>query len=465
MKARMVSLGFVALCLILFSGADAEEPVWTLLGPGSGPRQFRFLTVDPQDGRVVYAGGPEGIYRSQDRGDTWKRLGGSLGALSVAIAPQDRRLLFAGDKQGLHKSADGGQSWQQVYRGVGMEAMAIDPQDGQVVFAGGWQGIYRSTDQGDTWQQVKGGVRLNVLVFDPGDPQVVYAGCIEGLYRSADHGLAWEQLHEGNFTQLLIDPRDTQVMHTIAEFGQTTYASTSIDGGRTWKQGNNAPQRTSYGTLTMVLSNPSVLYMASGRGIFRSADSGNSWEDLGPGPWLMALDQQDPRFIYGGTEDWGNDGTFIWTHLFRSEDGGGSWPEISLHIPVFAAALGPQDAQTLYISTDKGVYRSQDTGQSWTLVDGEHVFGALLADPQVSHRLYGGGQGIYQSEDQGETWVQIADLGGRAVSALLADPRPPVQLYAIAGDVLYQSGDQGVTWEEVGGGLGSTAVHSLVFDP
>lgn len=464
---RMIFLGFVTLYLILASGARAEEPVWTLLGPGSGPREFRFLTVDPQDGRVVYAGGPEGICRSQDRGDTWQRLGGGLGAQTVVIGPQDSQLIFAGDKQGLHKSEDGGQSWRQVYSGVSMEAVAIDPQNGQVVFAGGGQGIYRSTDQGDTWQQVKDGARLNVLVFDPGDAQVVYAGCVEGLYRSADHGLTWEKLHEGNFTQLLIDPRDTQVMHTIAQIDPLTSAYRSTDGGKTWKMGGDAPWHTSFGTLIMDPRNPNVLYVATEGGLFRSGDSGIYWERMGSDPriWILARDRQDPSIIYGGAEDLGSGSTLIWTHFFRSEDGASTWRELPTHVPVFAAALDPQDAQTLYISTDRGVYRSRDTGQRWDLVNGDYTFAALLADPQVSHRLYGGGQGIYQSEDGGSTWTQTADLGGRSVSVLIADPRPPMRFYAIAGDLLYQSGDRGTTWVQVDGGLGKVAVHTLAPAP
>jgi photosystem II stability/assembly factor-like uncharacterized protein len=392
------------------------------------------LAVDPQDGRVVYAGGPEGIYRSADRGDTWKRLGGGLGALSVVVDPLNSQVIFAGDKERLHKSVDGGQTWTQAHSGVGMEAVAVSPWDDQLVLTGGWQGIYRSADQGDTWQQVKGGVRLVVLAFDPRDPQVVYAGCIEGLYRSADRGLTWDELYKGNFTQLLIDPRDPRVMNAIAEFGQTTAAVRSADGGKTWNQGQNGPRRTSYGTLVMVLSDPSLLYLASGRGIFKSADSGETWEDIGPGPWLMAVDQQDPRVIYGGTEDWGNSGEFIWARFFRSEDGGRSWPEISLHVPVFAAAFDPKDDQRIYASTDRGVYQSGDAGQRWSLIDTNLVFAALSIDLKAPRALYGGGQqGVYRSEDQGRTWAQLGEMDGRSISSLLTDSRQiPTRIYAIS---------------------------------
>lgn len=239
MKSRLrvpvISLRVAALCLLLASGAGGQGPMWTLLGPGSGPRQFHLMAVDPQAGQVLYAGGREGLYKSQDRGNTWQRVFGEEGPSwvssyaeggprAIAVAPRDSRVIFFGGEQGVYRSTDGGQSWQQVSK-VNARALAIDPQGldvvaasggGRTIYVGGDHRIYKSVDQGGKWQLVKDSLDVYVITIDPQDHQVVYAGCQEGLYRSKDSGTNWDALYKGSFSHLVIDPRDTQVLYALS---------------------------------------------------------------------------------------------------------------------------------------------------------------------------------------------------------------------------------------------------------
>lgn len=80
-------LSALILCLILAAAAGGETPEWTLLGPGGGPQDYRFMSLDPQDGRVIFAGGYDGIYKSLDRGETWRWLKSGGDTFTAVVDP------------------------------------------------------------------------------------------------------------------------------------------------------------------------------------------------------------------------------------------------------------------------------------------------------------------------------------------------------------------------------------------
>ncbi|HEX6623660.1 MAG TPA: hypothetical protein VF064_08100, partial [Pyrinomonadaceae bacterium] len=124
------------------------------------------------------------------------------------------------------------------------------------------------------------------LVVDPQDPQRLYFGTIDGqIYTSADGGLMWERLSGFNRPGLLIDniivdARDSKTLYAAAHrhkepggFFKTT------DGGRTWKEAEQLKGEAVH-ALTQSPKDPDLLLAGTNRGIFRSADAGESWEQL-----------------------------------------------------------------------------------------------------------------------------------------------------------------------------------------
>ena len=106
---------------------------------------IRALTVDPNDPSVFYAGVDDGIYRSQNQGESWKRLDSPMNDIPI---------------------------W----------ALAIDPVDSDIIFAGTRPAaIFRSKNRGDTWQKLPVDIaeecpnvripRVTALLVDP------LAGC------------------------------------------------------------------------------------------------------------------------------------------------------------------------------------------------------------------------------------------------------------------------------------------------
>jgi photosystem II stability/assembly factor-like uncharacterized protein len=165
-----------------------------------------------------------------------------------------------------------------------------------------------------------------------------------------------------------------------------------------------------------------------------------------------------------------------------------------------AIAVAPSDSNTVYaasgeglhrpdLSVGDGIYRSTDAGKTWThlgLRDGQQI-PALAVDPTNAKRLFAAvlghpfgpnaERGIYRSEDGGESWTKV--LGKNDVtggSDVVIDPKDPQVVYASlweshlapwedkneydgTGGGLFKSTDGGATWKQLTNGLPSDLVQ------
>ncbi len=146
----------------------------------------------------------DGIYRSQDNGDSWEQLHPELVARALAVT-QDNHI-FAGTRTGFFRSDDDGQTWNLVRTPI-QDARApnllIDSEDH--IFAEltdySSRSLYRSTDNGLTWKLLAFGIddvtgvwrarfQINTLYQD-GESNL-WAGTSEGVYFSPDNGETWQ---------------------------------------------------------------------------------------------------------------------------------------------------------------------------------------------------------------------------------------------------------------------------------
>lgn len=143
------------------------------------------------------------------------------------------------------------------------------------------------------------------------------------------------------------------------------------------------------------------------------------------------------------------------SQLWRSDDHGQTWrvlPRAQSSIALIGTvAVDPYDPNVLYAAgvagwpggTVRGIERSLDGGESWTLlgadVDGLASIRTLAIDPRYPSRLLVGTEtsGVWISEDQGETWQPLPGLEGIRVWRLLIDP-PTGLLYAATSDGVWR---------------------------
>src|SRR5215212_5044131 len=146
---------------------------------------------------TLIAGTFNGIFRSDDAGDTWKQLptqstSGLLHVESLAIDPRTTSTIYAGTFYLPYKSDDGGQSWRSIKNGIiddsDIFAIDINPRDPQHIIASACSGIYESKTAGESWRKVQGipsqSRRTRAILQHPSVPGIVFAGTTEGFWRS-----------------------------------------------------------------------------------------------------------------------------------------------------------------------------------------------------------------------------------------------------------------------------------------
>lgn len=294
-----------------------------------------------------------GAWQSPDGGETWKRVGtglwGESRVFGLAVHPVKPEIIYAGADDGIYRSDDRGQSFERL--DSAMNAMhvwkiAVDPVEPETVFAGTRPAaLFRSRDGGRKWESLTVDMaeecenvrvpRVTSLAVDPSDHRIVWAGVeVDGVRRSLDGGETWSRIVDG-----LKDPDIHDAAVSVGE-SKTVLISTpreifaSTDTGESWRGLGVARYfRFPYcRSLALRVDDPRVIFVATGDGaigstgaIQRSKDGGGTWEML-PLPiepntpmWAFATHPADPGLILACSH---------YGQLFCSDDGGDSWAKL-----------------------------------------------------------------------------------------------------------------------------------------
>ncbi len=184
-------------------------------------------TLDPSAPSRIYAGGTR-IWRSDNRGDSWRAVSASLGgtafgnrasAIGVARSRPDR--VLAGNQLGIYRNdatlaASTGTSWSVRSPRVGwVSSLVFQNNDANIAWATyssiGGTHVWRSADGGLTWSPRDGSgpgalpdVPVHSLVIDPAAPGRIYLGTDLGVFFSPDAGLTWAVENTG-FANVIVE--------------------------------------------------------------------------------------------------------------------------------------------------------------------------------------------------------------------------------------------------------------------
>jgi photosystem II stability/assembly factor-like uncharacterized protein len=319
------------------------------------------------------------------------------------------------------------------------------PGQPNVFYAGANNGgVWKTTDFGQTWTPIfddEPTGSIGAIAIASSDPNVVYVGSGEGLqrpdlsvgngmYKSTDAGKTWKHLGLENAFQIswiIIDPRDPNRVF-VAALGHP------------------------YGPNEE-------------RGVFRSTDGGQSWQkvlykDENTGAIDLAFDPKNSQTIYADLwsarrPPWttGNSINGPTSGLFKSTDGGDTWHELTQGLPTIAEGRGrigigiaPSDPNRMYAWVDAdnahgGIYRSDDAGQTWQLVNREQRiwgrgsdFACVRVDPRDKNTIYVANTSTYRSTDGGENFTAIKGApGGDDYHLVWINPENP-QIILLASD-------------------------------
>jgi photosystem II stability/assembly factor-like uncharacterized protein len=169
--------------------------------------------------------------------------------------------------------------------------------------------------------------------------------------------------------------------------------------------------------------------------------------------------------------------------VWHSGDGGEHWVRvangISFETEVRAFAVHPERPEVVFAGTDRGLYRTENGGSTWTWIesalDPYHIW-ALAISPSDPNVMFAGTRpsAFFRSVDGGKTWEKLkAELADECpavtiprVTGIAIDPVNPLIVWAgVEVDGLHRSRDGGETWERVENGLTNPDLHGVATSP
>lgn len=394
-----------------------------------------------------------GIYRSDDRGESWQRINSLTDRpfyfSVIAVDPQsDDNIYSCGIN--FYASRDGGATFKVAGRGTHPDhhAIWVDPKNSDHLVLGCDGGVNVTWDGCKTWEVINNlpiGQFYHVDV-DTSVPYRVYGGLQDNgtwggpsrtRYSDGITNDDWVQIYSGDGFRAHVDPTDPATVYATSQGGNMGRVDM-----RTGGQSRVQKPRGKYNWDTpFFLSphNPRLLFFA-GDHAFRSLDRGARSErmtesslgltDRGTAT-AMAESPRQPGMLYVGTDDGA-----IW----RSLDDGFTWKELHANV---VGLPGPRYVSSIHPSTF-------ETDRVYVTFDGHR------SDDFATH--------VYVSEDAGDSWTSlIADLPDEPCHVIREDPSNESLLFLGTEFSCYVSLDRGEHWMNVGSGFPTVAVRDLAI--
>ncbi|MFZ0563070.1 MAG: hypothetical protein WAM43_15750 [Terriglobales bacterium] len=366
-------------------------------------------------------------------------------------------------------------------------------------------GVWKSTDGANTWSPAfdkAGAPSIGSIAVAASDPNVVYVGtgeaCIrgnigqgDGVWKSVDAGKTWKNVglkDSRAIGRVIVDPRNSDIVF-VAALGHPYGANAergvfrTLDGGKTWDKVLFKDENTGAIDVAFDPQNANILFASlwesrrtpwslssggPGSGIYRSTDSGATWKKLEehglpPGPYGrigLAVGANSDR-VYALIE--AKEGG-----LYRSDDGGDSWDLVNGSHGLVQRAwyymhviADPQDANTVYVA-DVEFFKSTDGGRNFNKVKVPHGDNhGLWIDPKNTKRMIASNDGgVTVSLDGGKSWTREDNQPTAQFYHVITDTRTPYYVYGSQQDnstvAIASRSDDGLigddNWYAVGGG-------------
>jgi photosystem II stability/assembly factor-like uncharacterized protein len=510
---------------------------------------FADLAMDPSDSLILYAaayeyrrlpyhytsGGPgSGLYKTTDGGRTWNKLKkdlpeGIMGRIGIDVSRSNPDVVYAlieHQDAGIWRSEDKGESWtrtcdNETYQRVNFRPfyysqIRVDPSDDKVVyvFSGG---SYVSHDMGNKFRVISSGTHPDhhALWIDPNNPLHLIDGNDGGIDITYDGGKTWQAIEhmalaevyqvgfdmrspyyvycglqdngvwggpsatldtqgivnadwfmvgygDGFYAQ--VDPNDHTVIYGNSQMNGLYRYDMRIEKSKTIRPMSslkNPPYRFNWNSPIHISPHDSKIVYTGGNYLLKTIDGGHSWAIISPD---LSTDDPEKQKDSGGPITPDNTGAEI-------------------HCTIITIAESPVKAGVIWCGTDDGnVQVTQDGGQTWTNVvknikglppntwcsrieashfDADTAYAAFDGHRHDDYTTY-----LYKTVDQGQTWTSLkGNLPFGWIHVVREDPVKPNLLYVGMEFGIYASLDGGKTWFSLQNNLPTVAVRDIAVHP
>jgi len=316
-----------------------------------------------------------------------------------------------GNDGGVWRTADAGKEWVQAtavpgpkdigsFAGQNMNVLVMDPSDPDTMYAGTLEsGLFFTTNAGVSWERPRIAAlregKIQDIAIDPNDVCTAYIAKGTRLYKTDDclrtfDDESYVEARKNTFIRKIsVDWFNSQIVWIGLSNGDLIK---SEDGGETWR----TPLQSRSEITDILISNADsrVMLAASKKhGFYRSEDGGASWANIKD---ELGEFKNASRVTYL-TQD-KNGGVMIAATgygLIRSFNSGQSWEAIELvtepgQVQIRSLAIAPEDASRIYYSAAGTFYLSVDNGKTWQTqrVPSNRLIQSMVLDPRNPEVLY-----------------------------------------------------------------------------
>jgi photosystem II stability/assembly factor-like uncharacterized protein len=350
--------------------------------------------------------------------------------------------------------------------------------------------------------------RVNVVRTEPfSGGAVIWVGAASGgLWKSTDAGVTWssntDDLVSLGVQDIVIDPNNTNTMYIATGDRDGSYTGSprtysagvlkTLDGGMNWNETGLKYIASQGVIITRLLMDPNdanILYASTTGGIYKTTDAGENWTQKNSTHQKdMEFHPDNSTIIYASNKT-----------IIKTTDGGDNWATLSTGLPtsdigrIAIAVTGDEPDRVFAIisrgnGASKGIYRSDDGGDTWTeksptspnmlgsAANGTSSGGqgwydiAIAVDDLNADNIFVGGVNTWKSTDGGNNWeVSTNWYNNGNQETIHADQHDfwfepgSSRMYISNDGGVYRTSNNGGDYDWIGSGLKITQFYKVAI--